>query len=219
MTQAKLKDKPNPRRYGVAGAQTKRKKQEKILHAARGVFLSCGYEGASMDQIAASAGVSKATLYAHFDNKENLFSEMQSDYLNAQEDAISAIERSNVDTVEGLHRIAQVMIEAWAEPNALRFSRMIMGESARYPQLGRLFVETGIYRLQTVLERVLKSLDSQGELTIPDPELAAELFIGMIRSPIQMRSLHALGAQPDRAELDRLALAAVQMAVAAFTKR
>lgn len=187
--------------------------------AAREVFLAQGYEGASVDLIAAKANVSKATLYAYFESKETLFREMQSDYLADQEAQITAIEQSNFDTVDGLHRIAEVVMAAWAQPGALQFSRMVMGEAARYPQLGRIFVETGVYRLQAVLERVFRGLTASGELDIPDPRLAAELFIGMTRSPLQMRSLHALGEPPTAAEMAEIGAAAARMIVAAFGKR
>ncbi len=48
-------------------------KRRQIMDGARQVFLSAGFDGASMNDIARAAGVSKGTLYAYFNSKDELF--------------------------------------------------------------------------------------------------------------------------------------------------
>ncbi|MEL6930182.1 MAG: TetR/AcrR family transcriptional regulator, partial [Cyanobacteria bacterium J06600_6] len=54
-------------------------KTEAVLQGAMKEFLQNGYAGTSMDKVAKSAGVSKATVYSHFGDKENLFNAVMQD--------------------------------------------------------------------------------------------------------------------------------------------
>lgn len=190
-------------------------KRERVLEAARQVFLEQGYGAASMDGIAAAAGVSKATLYAHFDGKEQLFAEMVSLYCREQEAAIAEIETAHPAIEEGLRRIALVVLDHAAHPNALRFGRMIMAEAVRFPALGRLFVESGILGLQARVALFLERARARGALTLEDPALAAELFVNMVRGPVQFRSLQAGGEPLAPEERARIAGAAARLMAAA----
>ncbi len=195
------------------------KKREQILQSARGVFLDHGYEGASMDAIAAEAQVSKATVYAHFADKQALFAEMVAEYCREQQAALAEIEAEHPRVQEGLERLARVMMRYLAAPNALRFGRMIVGESARFPELGRTFVDSGFLALQADIAGFLGRAAERGELDLPDPALAAELFVSMVRGPVQFRSLRALGAPPDDTALDRIASEAARLLVTAYARK
>src|SRR5690606_7537321 len=59
-------------------------KSSAILDAARRLFTTDGFDGASMDQIAAAAGVSKLTVYSHYADKETLFAEVVKSYCEQQ---------------------------------------------------------------------------------------------------------------------------------------
>jgi TetR/AcrR family transcriptional regulator, mexJK operon transcriptional repressor len=192
-----------------AAVRTSRKRDQ-ILEAAGEVFLDQGFGGASMDAIAAAAGVSKATVYAHFAGKEALFTEMVSDYCRQQRAAIAEIEAEHPAAQEGLERIALTIMRYLAHPRATAFSRMILGESTRFPELGRAFVESGFIGLQQEVAGFLARAAGRGELSADDPELAAELFINMIRGAVQFRSLHT-GKPPSEAELRRIAAAAAAL--------
>jgi len=195
------------------------RKRDQILQSARQVFLNQGYEGASMDAIAAAAQVSKATVYAHFADKQALFAEMVAEYCREQQAALAEIEAEHPQVREGLERLARVMMRFLSEPNALRFSRMIIGESARFPQLGRTFVESGFLGLQADIAGFLGRAAARGELDLPDPALAAELFVSMVRGPVQFHSLRALGAPPAAEALDRIAVEAARLLTAAYARR
>lgn len=202
----------------MARPPARNSKPDDILLAAREVFLAHGYEGASVDLIAAKANVSKATLYAHFGGKEPLFAQMVEGYCAAQETAIAAIEAEHPETTEGLFRVTMLVLTGWSEPNALKFGRMIMGESARFPRLGRVFAQSGAQYLQRIVTAMFKRLAGEGALTLTDPDMTAELFIAMTRSTVQTRSLLKLGKPPSRAELSDIAHAIVETVVGAHTR-
>lgn len=195
------------------------RKREQVLQSARRVFLDHGYEGASMDAIAAEAQVSKATVYAHFADKQALFAEMVAEYCREQQAALAEIEAEHPQVREGLERLARVMMRFLAAPNALRFGRMIIGESARFPALGQTFVESGFLALQDDIAGFLGRAAARGELDLPDPALAAELFVSMVRGPVQFQSLRALGAPPAAEALDRIAVEAARLLTTAYARR
>lgn len=195
------------------------RKRTQVMQAARQVFLDQGYGGASMDAIAAAAEVSKATVYAYFASKEELFAEMVAEYCREQQGALAAIEAEHPEVEEGLRRMAETLIRFLSAPGALRFGRMIIGETARFPQLGRTFVESGFLALQQDIAGFLARAAARGELDLPDPELAAELFVSMIRGPVQFRSLRALGEPPAPGDLDKVAAEAARLLVGACARR
>jgi TetR/AcrR family transcriptional regulator, mexJK operon transcriptional repressor len=186
-------------------------KRAQVLLAARKVFLEHGYEGASMDAIAAAASVSKATVYAYFEGKDRLFTEMVAGYCEEQQAAVAEIEAENLAIGEALRRILLTMMCYVAHPKAIAFSNMIVGQAPRFPELGRIFVRSGAMQLQGQLAGVLRRAAERGEIELDDPTLAAELLIGMVRGVVQARSLRAGGTPLPEAELATLAGAAARL--------
>ena len=195
-----------------------RSKREQIGLAATKVFVEQGYGAASMDAIAERAEVTKATVYAYFESKEILFKSMVAEYCDAQRREIEALEAERPGAEEGLFRMAQVMMRYWSNPGALQFSRMIFGEAVRFPELGRSFVETAVQSMQRVVADFLQDATKRGEIDVQDPDLVAEIFIAMIRGPVQMRSLLALGKPPETKTLKTIAREAARMIVATYEK-
>jgi TetR/AcrR family transcriptional repressor of mexJK operon len=190
-------------------------KRAQVLLAARSVFLDQGYDGASMDAIAAAAGVSKATVYAYFDGKDQLFTEMVAGYCDEQKEAVAEIEDEHLPIGEALNRILLTLMRYLAHPRAIAFSTMIVGQAGRFPELGRIFVETGAMELQAQLAGVLRRAAERGELELEDPALTAELLIAMVRGVVQSRSLRGGGAPPSESELAAVAGAAAALVAGA----
>ena len=184
--------------------------------AAKKVFLVQGYGSASMDSIAETARVSKATVYAYFDSKDALFEAMVAEYCEEQRKAIEALEAEHPSVEEGLYRMAQIMMRYWSQPAALQFSRMILGETVRFPELGRSFIKTGAHSLQKTVAEFLEDATRRGELKVSNPDLVAEIFISMTRGPVQQRSLVALGKTPAAEPLNKIAREIARMIVATY---
>src|SRR5690348_5968780 len=111
-------------------------KRSAILHAAADVFLANGYVGASMDEVAARAGVSKQTVYKHFASKERLFSELvlssvgEVDRLMSQ--TASALPDS-ADLEADLTALARRFVGHLMQPDVMRLRRLVIAEADRFP--------------------------------------------------------------------------------------
>ena len=118
-------------------------KAAQIATAAAEIFMQSGYEAASMDEIARRAQVSKATVYAHFKSKSELFGSLMR---GVSEVRISALFDSGVppnDVRATLEVIFARIIEVMLTPSSLGLYRVIVAESARFPELGDAYYRAG----------------------------------------------------------------------------
>lgn len=175
-----------------------------ILDAARRVFLTRGYGDASMEAIARRAGVSKATLYSHFEGKEQLFAAI----VTAECQRLSLqLELSGTEELalgQALHRIGRTFLELITSAQGLDIYRIVVAEIARFPELGRVLYESGSLQLMERLAELIADARDRGKLTAPDPQRAAAHFIGLMRGDIHMRCVLGLAATPDDPTLDAL---------------
>ena len=157
-------------------APKKGRKFDQVLEGARQVFLSDGFEGASVDDIAKAAGVSKATLYSYFPDKRFLF--MQGAKTECARQADHAIETIDMDAPvqKVLCDIAMEMVDFITSQFGKRIFRICVGESDRFPELGREFYESGPMLIRNRLVEYFQKAVAKGELNITVFELAAEQF-------------------------------------------
>jgi AcrR family transcriptional regulator len=196
------------------------RKRRAIVEAATTVFLRNGYLGTSMDEIAALAGVSKQTVYKHFADKKRLFSQVVSSTVDeASEtvhDEVLKLEDSG-DVKADLGDLARRQLTAVMQPRLLQLRRLVIGESGRFPELGRVFYERGPGRTVAALAATFERLDARGVLDLDDPLLAAQHFNWLIMSiPLNEAMLLGHDAPPDRADLDRYADTGVGVFLAAY---
>ena len=198
-------------------------KRRAIFEAATTVFLSNGYLGTSMDEIAALARVSKQTVYKHFADKERLFSEIVTAKVDeiANPNTDEVLELANTGDLErDLRRFARRQLRAVMEPRLLQLRRLVIGESGRFPQLGRLFYERGPGRTIDALATMFERLASRGILELDDPRLAAAHFNWLVMSiPLNQAMLLGEDEPATGAELNRYADAGVRAFLAAHPKR
>jgi TetR/AcrR family transcriptional repressor of mexJK operon len=175
-----------------------RHKNAQILAAAGRLFRERGYGATSMDAVALTAGVSKATVYAHFADKHQLFAAIV-----ATEDAersrswIEKFEEAG-DMRDRLSRLGRAVLELLLAPETIATHRMVAAEATRFPEIGRAYYENGAARLLERLERVFAIAMAAGELRRAHPRRAAEQFVGLIRGDLQLRSM--LGVEADVAK-------------------
>src|SRR3954454_6285722 len=199
------------------------RKRSAILGAATEVFLRNGYVGTSMDEIAARAGVSKQTVYKHFADKQRLFTEIVTATVTAASDPVFA-EVSDLkdsgDVEADLRDLARRQLAKVMQPQLLHLRRLVIGEAARFPDLGRAFHEQGPERTIAALAAAFKGLAERGALQLDDPQLAAAHFNWLIMSiPLNQAMLLGQDEPPDPAELDRYADAGVRVFLAAYGRR
>lgn len=199
------------------------RKRRAILDAATTVFLSNGYLGTSMDEIAALARVSKQTVYKHFTDKERLFAEIVTatvdEIADPNTDEVLSLKDTG-DLERDLREFARRQLRAVMDQRLLQLRRLVIGEAARFPQLGRLFYERGPGRTIEALAEMFEQLASRGTLELDDPRLAAAHFNWLVMSiPLNQAMLLGEDEPASAAQLRRYADAGVRAFLAAYGKR
>ncbi|MEU3342575.1 TetR/AcrR family transcriptional regulator [Streptomyces sp. NPDC006668] len=194
-----------------SGPRADRKRQA-IIQAARETFLTEGFD-ASMDRVAAVAGVSKVTVYNHFDSKEILFIAVITRELDrALEEAERLVESRLVTSVDVKADLIQAC-RAWAAgvcaPETIALRNLVAGEMRRFPELGETWQERGPQRFHRVIAAALDQLNEMRLLSIPDVDLAVLQLSGLVVSPSQVYG--AYGSPPDPELTDRLIVSGVDM--------
>jgi TetR/AcrR family transcriptional repressor of mexJK operon len=194
------------------------RKRQAILEAATTAFLSSGYLGTTMDEIAALAAVSKQTVYKHFADKERLFYEIVVSTVNeAGEPTVEEVVnlRDSGDVEADLRDLARRLLTRVMQPRLLQLRRVVIGEAGRFPELGRTFYELGPGRTVDALASAFERLAERGVLDLDDPELAAAHFNWLIMS-IPLNQAMLFGQDEPPADLDRYADAGVRVFLAAY---
>jgi AcrR family transcriptional regulator len=155
-------------------------KPEQILQGAFQVFLQHGYAGTSMDRVAAEAGVSKHTIYNHFQGKEGLFIALIERLVLRHfqmEFGCGVPETAPPEKV--LRRFAEILLARMDDPEYIAFVRLMIAESGRFPDLAQLYVREVIQCGTEVLSAYFKS---RPELDVPDPAMTCQVFFGSLIS-------------------------------------
>jgi TetR/AcrR family transcriptional repressor of mexJK operon len=189
-------------------------KAESILAAARRMFLASGFGAVSMDAIAREAGASKATLYAYFASKEELFGAVVAGEGERYFRDFSAGEFDPEEVETALTKIARRFLDLVLSPDVIAVNRITIAEAVRFPQLGEVFWRAGPERTRVQIEAFLRRADAAGTLSVADPRLAAGQFIALLRGDVHLRQLLRLDAPINAAQR----AVAVKDAVAAFLR-
>ncbi|WP_018680450.1 TetR/AcrR family transcriptional regulator [Actinokineospora enzanensis] len=191
-----------------------------VVEAATTLFLRQGYLGASVEDIAASAAVSKRTVYNNFGDKERLFTEIvlgvTATAEHFAEQLVGALRKAD-DVVPALYELARRHITATTLPQVVRLRRLIIAEAARFPELAREYHERAPGRVIGALADAFAELDRRGELRAPDPRRAAEHFSFLVLGATLDRAMFDPDAgTPPGEELDRIADDAVRAFLGAY---
>lgn len=144
-------------------------------------FLTNGYAATSMDRVAATAGVSKATVYSHFQDKAGLFAALVQQL--AEDKFRTVFDPRNEGALQGEPRIVlselakKVLDNAASDSQFCEFMRLIVGESGRFPELAKPYVQNVA---KPLLDSLTRYLSSRTELGLSDPEAIARVFAGTL---------------------------------------
>jgi TetR/AcrR family transcriptional repressor of mexJK operon len=201
------------------------RRRQAIIEAATEVFLQHGYLGATTDEVAARASVSKQTLYKHFGDKQRLFGEV---IMNRIVQTVDALSDAVADTLEeardaddvrkALRDLADGYLRGLLRPDVLRLRRLVIAEADRFPEVGRAWWEQGFGRALTVMGEAMQHLADRGLLhNLGEPTLAAYQFAGLVMyQPMNQAMFAGTDALPPLDRLDRIADSAVEMFLAAY---
>ena len=199
------------------------RKHRQIMQAATRAFVAEGYDGTSMDEIAATASVSKQTIYKHFSDKDHLFTEIvlattqQVDHVVG---LVASALNDSEDIARDLGRLGRTFIEVLMAEELLQIRRLVIANADRMPDLGRNWYEQGFGRILAMLASCFRTLAEKKLLRIEDPLVAANHFAGMLLwIPMNEAMFTANNTPRTKAQLDRLAAAAVRAFLAAYGAR
>ena len=167
-------------------------KRAAILEAAKNLFLAKGFEATSMDAVAQAAGVSKLTVYSHFQDKDRLFLAAVKSSCEEQLPPQLFSAPPSGPVREQLLAIARAFHALVTSPESVAVHRMIAAEGGRGgSHLGELFYEAGPQRTLEEMQQFLERACAEGLLRIEDPARAAGHFFCMIKGVGHMRMLCA----------------------------
>jgi AcrR family transcriptional regulator len=158
-------------------------KRRQILDGARKVFMDLGFDGASMNEIARAAGVSKGTLYVYFADKNRLFEAIVEDEaLEKGRTEFNLDPARDVETT--LREFGRAYISSMCRPGGGSSIRTVMAIAERMPEVGRRFYENVLAYTINRLAEYLQARIAAGDLSIDDSELAAAQFMQMCQATL-----------------------------------
>ncbi len=156
------------------------RRREAIMNAALDLFISKGYAAVSVDEIIRRSGGSKSSVYEYFGTKEGLLREiivaMANDALKATEMPV----REGQSPREVLTRIGVMMCGEILNEKGIGLFRLAVSNSGRFPELSRMFFESGPRTTWSGMAEYLKKEHEAGRLNVKNPMRAAEFFVGML---------------------------------------
>jgi TetR/AcrR family transcriptional regulator, mexJK operon transcriptional repressor len=159
-----------------------------------------------MDAIAREASVSKATLYAHYKGKDELFAEMIAMGTAEHSAALTDLDHDGPDIRAQLLRIAGNHVDLLLSPQGLGMYRVVLAEAPRFPELGRAFFANGPAVKCGALADYLKNADQRGLLKIDDASLAACELIALAGGVLHLRAMlglaHEISAKEQEAVIE-----------------
>ncbi len=167
------------------GRPKSEEKRESIREAAANLFLKEGYERCSMDSIAAAAGVSKQTVYSHFENKDELFRSCIAGKCQLYDLSVEPSTEKSLE--DGLASFADGLLRLISDPQAVKMWRLMMTEAEGHSRVAGMFYETGPEASIASLEAFLEQ--HRERLEIDDFDAAARTFVSLTKDCYQDRVL------------------------------
>jgi TetR/AcrR family transcriptional regulator, mexJK operon transcriptional repressor len=190
------------------------KKTDSILCAADSLFTARGYTRVSMDDIAAAAPVSKATLYARFKDKAALFSAV----VTAKCAALTLpLETGISDTdppAAALRRFGMLYLEKSLSDESIKLIGLMAGTNGDFPEVTRNYYKSGLERVEKIMASYLRAQHKRKTLRVADPDLAAEMFHGLLRGNNHFRCLFGHMPRRNKKDLKKMVDYAVDMFMA-----
>ncbi|XID74989.1 TetR/AcrR family transcriptional regulator [Alkanindiges sp. WGS2144] len=184
--------------------------------AAKDLFLQFGYEGSSMDAIALAAGVSKLTVYNHFQDKENLFVAAVENHCDHQLPALDFDLKADMAIEAALLKIATRFQSIIYSREGLELHRLMCSMTQQNPGLVHNFYQAGAARVLSHMTRLLEQAHAQHKLSINNYQQAAEYFLSLLCGHRHMRVMFGIEVAPDSAQQQQLAQDAIGLFVKAY---
>lgn len=178
-----------PRRRGRPSDAAKR---QAILAAAQRAFVDHGFAATNMDAIAAAAGVSKLTIYRHFNTKAALFAEAVASKCRNLLGDIEGLAAGGGGPRAALVSAGRAFLALILHPDAMAVHRLVAAERDQAPELGRLFYEHAVVTAKHRFAALVADLAARGALA-GDPVTMAQDYLTLLRGRPLMHAEFAIG--------------------------
>ena len=194
----------DPRRLRMA------EKRAEILRAARPILLRDGLGGTTLDRVVAEGKISKMTLYRHFPSKEALFEGLVSSMCEYMRAGLENAPSAKVDkpATKRLADELRAFTSALIEPDALALYRLIVADGWRFPDLSRVFDQSG---MRIIRRRIAQLLESDGVPANKSRQVAAEV-VAMVLGDAYQRAVLGISEEGDSEAFAQQIAAAVAYA-------
>ncbi|BBF84957.1 transcriptional regulator, TetR family [Aquitalea magnusonii] len=201
-----------------AGSAVACDKASVVLQAATTVFLQHGFSAATTDMIQREAGVSKATVYARFANKEALFAAVIQQECAKLMSTIRSIDARSHGLRATLSDIGTDYLNIILSPTGIALYRVIVAEAPRFPDLARQFYLAGPKVVADLLAQQIAVFVEEGQLQLKGMGLAdvTKLFVSLLRHEAQFELLTHPASRPSAAQVDHWVGLAVTTFLLAF---
>lgn len=207
------------RETAQSGASPEPEKRRQILDGAREVFLACGFDAASMGDIAAAAGVSKGTLYVYFENKQKLFAALVAEQCRQTAERAFVLDAADQDARAALTKLGKSFIDGLTRPQHVATIRIVTAVAGKLPELGHIFLDSGPHAGAARLSEWLRARIALGELKIANVELAAWQFLSLCQGPVLAPIILGGEPRPSDTRINEVVTSAVDVFLAAYSRR
>jgi TetR/AcrR family transcriptional regulator, mexJK operon transcriptional repressor len=183
-----------------------------IISVACEEFLREGYAAASMSQIAAKVGGSKATLYAYFPSKQDLFFAVVDTESTRLLNDLYRVDTCFRDVREALATFCRRFIAMLLSDECAAFDRIVIAESVRFPEINKAAYEFGYKRGLDRMEVLIRQAMEAGMLRQADPRAAAECLFNLCAGHLHKLSQWNVKTDTLQEQVD----AQIRLASAAF---
>ncbi|MBR0829235.1 TetR/AcrR family transcriptional regulator [Bradyrhizobium manausense] len=174
-----------------------------VFDTARHAFAANGFAATSTEELARGAGISTKTLYRLFPNKAALFEAMVADRLDRELSDVQLRGIDHADIEEGLRAALLACADIALDPDVVALQRIVLQESAGFPDLASAFYRNGIARTAAALARWLRVQVKRERIRLDNAEEAAGMLIGMVASAPQRAAIYGGVPLPSRKEVER----------------
>ncbi len=182
-----------------------------IAEAARRAFMTSGFAGTSMDDVAQAAGVSKKTLYRLVPNKGDLFQSSVTDRIARFMLAVDPVALDELPVAIALGRIMEEYGLLTLSPETVAIQKLVIAESDRFPDLAVSFFQEAITATQEALTAYLRRQCERGTLKLVDPGMAAGMLRGMMTMEPQRAAMMGKRPLPNESQIAERARCCVQV--------
>jgi TetR/AcrR family transcriptional regulator, mexJK operon transcriptional repressor len=201
----------------IPGGRSARKRRD-VLGAAAELFLARGYDAVSLDEIIASAGGSKASIYSHFTNKEGVFLASVKSLCDEIQVELSRSEGFLLPLRAALFAIGCDFLDAVLSPRAIALHRLVISESRRFPEIARGWFENGPAQTYHRLTAFFAERKQAGEVSATtEPRTLAVLFHDMLVFEIYQPVLIGMSKKPKPDVIEAKVRSAIDILLSACT--